>query len=246
MFLAESTYRGAGKSLARQGRKQTNVSVRMEWISFGALSCGGGGGSWGVELGDSSRLDGVEIARVTWHASKLVSFLVGLRTYQHPSTCELWGYCAVIRCRMNSTSLCLIFNKKDRVCELIHIINSSSWSWGWEVFPTKLAQQSVLLHHMLLVDTLLLHLFWCLCYEKPRMGFYEFGNWNRILKGMYALSHFSSVSEKVLTLQDISTNKKFLKSVEVSQSTGGGGGGGARPSVKAENSFVSKYIFCVP
>jgi len=59
------------------------------------------------------------------------------------------------------------------------------------------------------------------------MGFYEFGNWNRILKGMYALSHFSSVSEKVLTLQDISTNKKFLKSVEVSQSTGGGGGGGA-------------------
>ena len=32
-----STYRGADKSLARPGRKQANVSVRMAWISFGAL-----------------------------------------------------------------------------------------------------------------------------------------------------------------------------------------------------------------
>jgi len=32
-------YRGAGKSLALPGRKQTNVSVRMPWISFGALLC---------------------------------------------------------------------------------------------------------------------------------------------------------------------------------------------------------------
>ena len=30
---------GADKSLARTGRKQTNVSVRMAWISFGALPC---------------------------------------------------------------------------------------------------------------------------------------------------------------------------------------------------------------
>jgi len=29
----------ADKSLARPGRKQANVSVGMEWISFGALSC---------------------------------------------------------------------------------------------------------------------------------------------------------------------------------------------------------------
>jgi len=41
----------------------------------------------------------------------------------------------------------------------------------------KLAQQSVLprqfvlLHQMLLVDTLLLRHFWRLFYEKPRMGF---------------------------------------------------------------------------
>ena len=33
---------------------------------------------------DSSRLDLVEIARVALHASELVSFLVGLRTYQQP------------------------------------------------------------------------------------------------------------------------------------------------------------------
>jgi len=32
-----SVYRGADKSLARPGRKQANVSVRMAWISFGAL-----------------------------------------------------------------------------------------------------------------------------------------------------------------------------------------------------------------
>jgi len=52
-------YRGADKSLARPGRKQVNVSVRMVWISFGALPCRGG-----KKLGDSSRPDVVEIARV--------------------------------------------------------------------------------------------------------------------------------------------------------------------------------------
>ena len=34
-------YRGADKSLARPGRKQANVSVRMARISFGALPCRG-------------------------------------------------------------------------------------------------------------------------------------------------------------------------------------------------------------
>jgi len=32
-------YRGADKSLARPGRKQADVSVRMAWNSFGALPC---------------------------------------------------------------------------------------------------------------------------------------------------------------------------------------------------------------
>jgi len=38
-FSALSKYRGADNSLAWPGRKQTNVSVRMAWIYFGALPC---------------------------------------------------------------------------------------------------------------------------------------------------------------------------------------------------------------
>ena len=45
------------------GARSLNVSVRMAWISFGALPCRGGG------LDDSSRLHVVEITRVAWHAS---------------------------------------------------------------------------------------------------------------------------------------------------------------------------------
>jgi hypothetical protein len=37
--IALYTYRDADKSLALPARKQTNVSVRMAWISFGALPC---------------------------------------------------------------------------------------------------------------------------------------------------------------------------------------------------------------
>ena len=39
--LVLQKYRGADKSLARTGRKQANVSVRVAWISFGALPCRG-------------------------------------------------------------------------------------------------------------------------------------------------------------------------------------------------------------
>ena len=45
------------------GACSPNVSIRMAWISSGAMPCGGGG------LDDSSRLHVVEIARVAWHAS---------------------------------------------------------------------------------------------------------------------------------------------------------------------------------
>ena len=51
-------YRDADKSLALPGRTQANVSLRMAWISFGALPCRK------KELDDSSRLDVVEIALV--------------------------------------------------------------------------------------------------------------------------------------------------------------------------------------
>ena len=37
IYIISCLYRGSDKSLAWPGRKQTNVSVRMGWISFGAL-----------------------------------------------------------------------------------------------------------------------------------------------------------------------------------------------------------------
>ena len=72
-------YRGGDKSLTRPGRKQANVSVRMAWISFGALPCRKR--NWmrarSPFCWNRARL---------WHASELVSFLFGLSTYQHPGT----------------------------------------------------------------------------------------------------------------------------------------------------------------
>ena len=75
-------YRGADKSLARPGRKQANVSVRMPWISFGASPCKEKKNRWQL----ASRYCWNR-AR-PWHASELVPFLVGLRTYQHPGSCD--------------------------------------------------------------------------------------------------------------------------------------------------------------
>jgi len=53
-----AVYGDADKFLARPGRKQANIYVRMAWISFGALPCRK------KKLDDGSRLDIVEIARV--------------------------------------------------------------------------------------------------------------------------------------------------------------------------------------
>ena len=65
-------YKGADKSLARPGRKQANVSVRMAWISFGALPCRKKESWWQL----ASRCCWNR-AR-PWYASQLVSFLVRL------------------------------------------------------------------------------------------------------------------------------------------------------------------------
>ena len=73
-----SYYKGTDNTLALPGRKQSNVSVRMMWISFGALPCRKKKTWWQLA------------SRCCWnrsrpcHASELVSILVGLRTYQHP------------------------------------------------------------------------------------------------------------------------------------------------------------------
>ena len=50
-------------TVAFNGARSPNVSLRMAWNSFEALPCG-----WG-EIDDRLRLDVVEIARVAWHAS---------------------------------------------------------------------------------------------------------------------------------------------------------------------------------
>jgi len=79
----------------------------------------------------------------------------------------------------------------------------------------KLAQQSVLprhfvlLHQLLLVDTLLLHHFWRLCYEKPRMGFMNLVIGTEFCKECMRYRISVQFPKKVLTLKDISTNKKF-------------------------------------
>ena len=50
-------------TVAYNGARSPNVSVRMAWFSFVALPCRK------KKLDDSSRLDVVEIARVVWHVS---------------------------------------------------------------------------------------------------------------------------------------------------------------------------------
>ena len=64
-------YRGADKSLARPGRKQSNASVRMAWISSGALPCRK------YNSDDSSGPDFVEIARVPDMLPSLFPFWSG-------------------------------------------------------------------------------------------------------------------------------------------------------------------------
>ena len=81
-YFSASDYRGTDKSLARPGRKQANVSVKMAWISFGALPWGGG--TW-WQLASRCCWNSAR----PWNASELVSFPCGLRTYQHPGTSYL-------------------------------------------------------------------------------------------------------------------------------------------------------------
>jgi len=68
--------RSADKSLAWPGRKQANVSVRMALISFGALPCRKK--NWQL----ASRCCWNRVR--PWHASELVSFLVGLGLISTP------------------------------------------------------------------------------------------------------------------------------------------------------------------
>ena len=78
-----ATYKSADKSLARTGMKQANVSVRMAWISFNALPCRKIKKTW-WQLASRCCWNRAH----PWHASELVSFLDGLRTYQLPGICK--------------------------------------------------------------------------------------------------------------------------------------------------------------
>ena len=71
-------YMGADKSLARPGRKQANVSVRMAWFSFGALPCRGKKNLM------TARVSMLLKSRTSLTCFRACSFLVVLRTYQHP------------------------------------------------------------------------------------------------------------------------------------------------------------------
>jgi len=70
-----SRYKDADKSLARPGRKQANVSVRIAWISFGVLPC-------------RKKTWWQLVSWCCWNRAHpwLVSFLVGLMTYPHPGS----------------------------------------------------------------------------------------------------------------------------------------------------------------
>ena len=59
---------------------------RSEWCEFPSAPCLAGGKE---KLDGSSRLDVVEIARVLDIACELLSFLVGLRTYQHAGSTHI-------------------------------------------------------------------------------------------------------------------------------------------------------------
>ena len=71
-------YRGADKSLAIPGRKKANFL--SEWREFPSAPCLAGKKIWWQLVSPCcwNRAP-------PWHASEFVSFLVGLRTYQHPN-----------------------------------------------------------------------------------------------------------------------------------------------------------------
>jgi hypothetical protein len=98
-------YRGAEQFLARPGRKQANVCVRIAWISFRALLCRKKK-TW-RQLASRCCWNHAR----PWHASELVSFLVGLRTYQHP------GICIHVKCPLFLSECNEIFNFFDSFWE---------------------------------------------------------------------------------------------------------------------------------
>jgi len=82
--------RGADKFLARSGRKQANVSVRMTWISFGALPCRKKKNWWQLASWCCWNRE------CSCHVSELVSVLVRPRTYQDSGISFRFGSLTII------------------------------------------------------------------------------------------------------------------------------------------------------
>ena len=89
-------YRIGDKSLARPGRKQANVSVRMAWISFSTLPCRGKKNLM------TARVSILLKSRLSLTCFWACFFLVGLRTYQHPGSLW-WRYISPFSLTKNET-----------------------------------------------------------------------------------------------------------------------------------------------
>ena len=109
-----------------QEGKKANVSVRMVWISFGALPC-----RKKEKPYDNSRFDVVEIARVSWHASELFSFPVGQRTYQHHAV----FVCVYIH--IDKTVPLQAWTAPEFSRNLRLICFKTIGIWGWQTVPAK-------------------------------------------------------------------------------------------------------------
>ena len=116
-------YRGADKSIARQGRKQANVSVRMAWISFVALPCRGKKKTTWWQLASRCCWNRAR----PWHASELVSFLVGLRTYQHHGR---YRYGCFVPCPSSGNIINYLFSPELHILQKEDESDTSQVSWG--------------------------------------------------------------------------------------------------------------------
>ena len=96
--------RGADKSLARLGRKQANVSVRMAWISFDALPYREKKTWW--KLASPCCWNRAR----PWYDSELVSFLVRLRTYQYSGIYHVLVYSSAAQFPTESFAFMAVHN----------------------------------------------------------------------------------------------------------------------------------------
>ena len=125
-------YRGADKSLARPRRKQANVSVRMTWTSFGAFPCKKKKTWW--QLASPCCWNRAR----PWHASELVSLMVGLRIYQHPRiymlTCRVYKSLIFTIKDCSFALYVKLFNQAVRLCY---------WSLDWRAADGSVVSSTV-------------------------------------------------------------------------------------------------------